>query len=218
MACAANFFPTLQEVCQRFEMQEKIRVNAVMGASGNLYAQVLSGAPYNIFFSANCEYPQKIHKDNTKNYPPPTTYVVGKLVMWTMKKELDLSKGMELLEDKEIKTIAIANPEYAPYGQRSKQALKFFKLWEKISHKLVFGKNASQTFQFAQTKNADIAFVPLSFAKKSGRYWQLPQESYTPINQCYVVLQQDILVDKFLLYFHNSGAILQKNGYDSIIK
>ncbi|BBM87302.1 molybdate ABC transporter substrate-binding protein [Candidatus Uabimicrobium amorphum] len=209
IACAANFFPTLRKISRDFAQHHQVKVNNVMGASGNLYAQIESGAPYDIFFSADCHYPQKIN--NNSNVP--VAYVTGKLVLWT-NMDLEVHQGISLLTTKKIQTIAIANPQYAPYGQKSKEMLMFYKVWDKIHSKLVFGKNVGQTFQFAQTGNADIAIVPLSLAKKSGQYWQIPPRSYTPITQCYIVLNNNALSKKFLSFFHKSHHTIKKDGYD----
>ena len=209
IACAANFFPTLRKISREFAQQQQIKVNNVMGASGNLYAQIKSGAPYDVFFSADCDYPQKLsHNSNA-----PVPYVTGKLVLWT-NRELPIQRGVSLLVAPEVKTIAIANPHYAPYGKKSKEMLMFYKLWNKIHSKLVFGKNVGQAFQFTQTQNADIAIVPLSLAQNSGKYWQIPQRSYAPITQCYIVLRRSSVSEKFLAFFHNSHHTIKKDGYD----
>lgn len=209
VACAANFFPTLRKISRSFEQQQQIKIHNVMGASGNLYAQIKSGAPYDIFFSADCDYPQKLSSDNRT----PVSYVIGKLVLWT-NRNLPMQKGISLLTTSAIKTIAIANPSYAPYGKKSKEMLMFYKVWDKVQPKLVFGKNVGQAFQFTQTQNADIAIIPLALAKNSGKYWEIPHHSYTPITQCYIVLRDSTLSQKFLSFFHKSYHTIKKDGYD----
>ena len=156
-----------------------------------LVQQILNGAPFDLFLSADTQFPQKL-KIAGKNYGNPKIYAYGKVVLWSLKK--DVSKGLDLLQNPEINKIAIANPELAPYGKNTVEALKKSGLYSKIENKIVWAENISQVAQFASTGNADVGFIALSNAKnkdmmRRGNFYELSEKECAPIAQSGIVLK-----------------------------
>ena len=164
---------------------------ATFGSSGLLVQQILNGAPFDLFLSADTQFPEKL-KSAGKNYGNPKIYAYGKVVLWSLKK--DVSKGLDLLQNPEINKIAIANPELAPYGKNTVEALKKSGLYSKIENKIVWAENISQVAQFASTGNADVGFIALSNAKnkemmRRGNFYELSEKECAPIAQSGIVLK-----------------------------
>jgi molybdate transport system substrate-binding protein len=169
-----------------------ISIKLVYGSSGNFYEQISNDAPFDIFFSADLGYPQKLEQQHkTLNSIKP--YGTGQLVLWS--KKLDPSKeGMNTLLLPSVTHIAIANPAHAPYGQRAEESLKHYQLYDKVREKLVIGENISQAAQFASTGAADVGIIAFSLAlspqlQKEGKYWLIPAATHQPLKQGFVLLQ-----------------------------
>ncbi|WP_297887122.1 molybdate ABC transporter substrate-binding protein [Sulfurihydrogenibium sp.] len=169
-------------------------VKTIFGSSGKGYTQVLNGAPYDVFFSADMSYVEKLKQQGlTASDIKP--YAIGRIVLWTRKDSgIDVSKGINVVLDPKVKKIAIANWEHAPYGVAAKQCLEHYKLFDKVKDKLVLGENISQTAQFVETGAADIGFLALSIAKsdklqKQGIYYLLPANCHNEIKQGYAILK-----------------------------
>lgn len=156
-----------------------------------LVQQILNGAPFDLFLSADTQFLEKL-KSAGKNYGNPKIYAYGKVVLWSLKK--DVSKGLDVLQNPEINKIAIANPELAPYGKNTVEALKKSGLYSKIENKIVWAENISQVAQFASTGNADVGFIALSNAKnkdmmRRGNFYELSEKECAPIAQSGIVLK-----------------------------
>jgi molybdate transport system substrate-binding protein len=169
-----------------------LSVTAVYGSSGNFYEQILNGAPFDLFFSADIDYPRKLREQN-KALSDPKPYGTGQIVLWS--KKVDPARaGMNSLLDKDIIKIAIANPAHAPYGKRAEESLRFYKIYDKIRDKIVLGENISQTAQFISSGAADIGIIALSLAlspamqREGGKFWLIPPASHQPLRQGYVLL------------------------------
>jgi molybdate transport system substrate-binding protein len=190
VAAAADLSYALQDLASRFEQKTGDRVTISFGASGNLYSQIKAGAPFDVFFSADLDYPKKLSADGLIDANSLRTYAVGHLVLWAPS-SLGLNPQklkMDLLTQSQVKKIAIANPEHAPYGRAAMAALEHFGLKEKIASKLVYGENVSQAAQFVQSGNAQAGFIALSLAsspamKDSGTWWEVPLDAYPTLNQ-----------------------------------
>jgi molybdate transport system substrate-binding protein len=192
VAAAANVQFTLEDLKAEFTKEAGIGVKTVIGSSGELTAQVENGAPFDVFLSADMKYPAKIFKDGFSS-AAPKVYAYGVLVLWTMK-DLDLSKGVNILSDSGIQKIAIADPEVAPYGRQAVNALKFYKLYDQLQKELVLGESISQANQFITTGTADIWFTAESVVlapnmKNQGKWIEVDPKSYEPIAQGVVVLK-----------------------------
>jgi molybdate transport system substrate-binding protein len=198
-----------------------VAVKLVYGSSGNFFEQITNDAPFDLFFSADVDYPQKLEQQH-KTLSAVQTYGTGQIVLWSNK--LDPTReGMNTLLLPSVTRIAVANPAHAPYGRRAEESLKYYKLYDKVRQKLVTGENISQTAQFVSTGAADIGIIALSLAlspqlQKEGKYWLIPETSHQPLRQGYVLLQHakgNEGVQKFATFIASAKAraILEHFGF-----
>ncbi len=225
VAAASDFNYALKDLASRFEKKTGERVTFSFGSSGNLYSQIQRGAPYDLFFSADIAYPQQLSAMGFVESSSLRTYAVGRLVLWVpQSSSLDPEKlKMNLLLEPSVHRIAIANPQHAPYGRAAMAALEHFGLKDKVAGKLVFGENISQAAQFVQSGNAQAGLIALSLAvspamKDSGRYWELPTDSYPELQQAVAILSASkhrVSAKVFLDYvFSDEGtAVLEQYGF-----
>jgi molybdate transport system substrate-binding protein len=172
-----------------------IPVEATYGSSGNFLSQIKEGAPFDVFFSADAEYPRELEKAGLAETGTTRLYGIGQIVVWVpTASALDVGRrGLEALTDPSVRTIAIANPEHAPYGRAAVAAMKTAGVYETVQPKLVLGENVSQAAQFVESGNADVGVLALSLAVASplaekGRYAVVPIESYPRLEQGAIVL------------------------------
>ena len=225
VAAAANLKPAMEELKKGFEAETPgVEVKVLTGASGAFFAQIQQGAPIDVFFSADRDYPRKVVEAGLASADGEVVYAIGKLVVWAPKgSAIDLArKGLAALADPAVKKIAIANPAIAPYGRAAQAALADAKVLDAVKDRLVFGENVSQTAQFAQTGAADAAFIPLSLtftpALRDGVVYVVPASSYPAQEQSAVVLRSSrdpSLAKAFLAYVTGSKGrtILARFGY-----
>lgn len=192
VAAAANLRNVLEEIKTEYlKYNPGSEITLTFGASGNLVQQILNGADFNFFMAADNEFPEKL-REKSATLGPIRVYAYGKLVMWSG--TLDVSKGEALLQTAAVKKIAIANPETAPYGNRSVEFLKKKGLFDKLKPKIVYADNISQAAQFAFSGNAEIGFTAMSLVlapemQDAGKYYIVPKADYTPIAQACVLLK-----------------------------
>jgi molybdate transport system substrate-binding protein len=192
VAAAADLRFAMDSVIRIFMKDNPgIVIKATYGSSGNFFAQITNGAPFDLFFSADMDYPQKL-ADQNLTLSPVKQYAIGQIALWS--KQIDpAERKMNILLNTAITKIAIANPDHAPYGKRAEESLRYYNLYDKIKDKLVFGENISQTAQYVSSGAADIGILALSLASspemKEGKYWVIPAESHQPLNQGYALLQ-----------------------------
>lgn len=161
VAVAANYIAAFKELAAVFEDRTKIKVEGTFSSTGNLYSQIINGAPYDIFLSADEKRPEVLHKDGLADQP--FVYARGQAVLWSADRNFCKAKTwQDALKDEKIKKIAIANPVTAPYGTAAQAALKKAGLWEGLQSKLVFGETIAQAFQYASTSAVDAGFCALS--------------------------------------------------------
>jgi molybdate transport system substrate-binding protein len=195
IAAAADLTFAFKEVVPQFEKASGGQVKLSFGSSGNFFAQIKNGAPYDLFFSADIGYPRKLEAAGLTEPGTMYEYAVGKIVLWVLNQSpLDISRGLPILTDASVKKIAIADPAHAPYGVAAVAALKNDKLYDQLKPKLVEGENIAQTAQFVQSGSADIGILALSLAlaptlEKQGRYQLIPESLYPPIAQAGVILK-----------------------------
>ena len=195
VAAAADLQTVMPEIARAFEAQTGTSVHVVYGSSGNFYAQIQNGAPLDVFFSADNEYTKKIGQTGLAEPDSEVIYALGKIVLWmpAASKCNPERDQWKCLQDRDVKKIAIANPEHAPYGRAAVAALKRAGIHEEIKVKLVYGENISQAAQFAQSGNAQAAILAyslaLSPALRDGKRWEVPAELYPRIEQGAVVLK-----------------------------
>ncbi len=213
VAAAADLQPVMTEIAARFEKQSGAEVKLSFGSSGNFFAQIQNGAPYDLFFSADLEYPTKLEAAGLIEPGSLYRYATGKIALWAPQgSAIDVRKGLSLLTSDAVKTVAIANPSHAPYGRAAEAALKSAGLWDRVSSKLVLGENIAQTAQFVQSGNADLGIVALSLVlapamKNQGKYFVVPQNLYPPLHQAAVIVknsQRKNLARSFLQFMKSN--------------
>ncbi len=196
-AAAADMSAALPELVAAYTKKTGQVVKLTFGSSGNLTNQIRNGAPFDVFFSADEEYPQQLIAEGLVSEGTLYRYAVGRLVLWVPgDSSLDLSKlGIKALLDPSVKKISIANPATAPYGRAAAAALRHFGIYDQVSSRLVLGENVSQAAQFVESGNAQAGLIALSHAlapamKDKGRYWTVPLDAYPTLNQAVVVLSR----------------------------
>jgi molybdate transport system substrate-binding protein len=194
-AAAADLSSVVPELARKYKSQTGVEVRLSFGASGNLTQQIRNGAPFDLFFSADENYPRQLMADGLAERDSLYRYAIGRLVLWVpVNSTLDLTgKGINVLLDPSVKKIAIANPIHAPYGRAAAAALRHFGIYEKVSDRLVLGESVSQAAQFVESGNAQAGLIALSHAlapgmKDKGKYWQVPTDSYPELDQAVVIL------------------------------
>ncbi len=192
VAAAANLRDVLEELKQAYSKENpNKKVEIAFGSSGLLVQQMMNGAPFDLFLSADSVFPEKLKAQN-KTSGNSEIYAFGKVALWSSKQ--DVSKGLNLILDEKIKKIAIANPELAPYGKNTVEALKKLGLYSKIEYKIVWAENINQVAQFASTGSADVGFIALSNAKNKemiarGNFYELSEKECSPIAQSGIVIK-----------------------------
>ena len=196
VAAAADLKFALDEIVALFRKSHAdVDVEVTYGSSGRLYSQLANRAPFDLFFSADAQYPAKLADQGLAQKDSEFVYAIGRIVLWVPNDStLDVqNRGLDALLDPSVKKIAIANPEHAPYGRAAEAALRKHNLWEKLQEKPVRGEDIAQTSHFVQSGSADAGIIALSLSmsptmKNAGRYYLIAQEDYPPLRQVGVVL------------------------------
>jgi molybdate transport system substrate-binding protein len=196
VAAAADLRFAMDELVAAFrEKHPAIDVRVTYGASGSFFAQLMNRAPFDLFFSADMDYPHHLIEQGLALPDSVFVYAVGHLVLWVPRdSSLDVEKlGMQILLDPSVRKIAIANPRHAPYGRAAEAALKSAGLYNQVQERLVYGENVTQAAQFVQSGSADVGLISLSLAtapalRSSGRYREIPQDAYPRMEQGGVIL------------------------------
>src|SRR5437660_873297 len=196
IAAASDLNFAFKEIVAGFEKKTGHTVKLSLGSSGNFYAQLSNGAPFDLYFSADIDYPKKLEEAGLAEPGTLYMYALGRIVLWVPKgSPIDVhALGIEALQHPSVKKIAVANPKHAPYGRAAVAALEHFKVYDAVKDKLVLGENISQTAQFVQTGSADIGIIALSLAvapamKETGAYWEVPLDAYPRLEQGAVILK-----------------------------
>lgn len=224
IAAAADLKFALTEIATNYEKQTNTKVSLTFGSSGNFFAQIQNGAPFDLFFSADKSYPRKLGEAGFIVPGSTYQYAVGRIVLWSREDtKADPSKsGWNSLLDPGVQKIAIANPDHAPYGRAAVEALKNSGYYNQVKDKLVFGENISQAAQFVQSGNAQIGILAQSLVLApsfgAGHLWQIPQQQYSLLVQSAVVLKNSsnkVAALAFLAYTRTGAAktILEKYGF-----
>lgn len=226
IATAANMQFAMEALSEAFTLQTGISCQLVVSSSGKLTAQIKEGAPFDLFVAANMKYPQAIQESGLA-LEPPVIYAYGKLVLWTLRK--DLVPDLNMLATSAIRQIAIANPKTAPYGQAALESLEHKALAASVKPKLVYGESIAQANQFILTQAADVGFTAMSIVlspkmKNQGQWVAVDEESYTPIAQGVVLLKNTApkveLARQFYLFLSTAKAkeILEDFGYQTAVQ
>ncbi len=220
IAVASNFLPTLRELVKVFEADSAYEVGLSPGSTGKLYAQILNGAPFDLFFAADAERPLLLEEKGVVIKGNRFSYAIGKLVLWSPRPDFIDDSGRILSTD-HFRHLSIANPELAPYGLAAKELLKSLDLWEDLEPKLVRGANIAQTAQYVHSGAAELGFIALAQIQVpgktiSGSHWCPPTDSYPAIRQEGVVLTNTPAAEAFMAFMQTETAkdLIRAYGYD----
>ncbi len=222
MAAAADLQFAMDELIDAFkEVYPGEDVTVVYGSSGKFFTQIQFGAPFDLYFSADIEYPRELE---SKGFAATAVrrYAVGRLVLWSSSTDAP-TMSLNSLRDRRITRIAIANPQHAPYGKRAEEALRAAGHWEQVKSKLVYGESVAQAAQYIQTGSADVGIIALSLAlspemANRGGYWLIPDHLHSSLVQGYVVLRRaadNELAHRFAEYIASlpARAVLSRYGF-----
>jgi molybdate transport system substrate-binding protein len=224
VAAASDLQVALPDLAARFEKATGHQVAVSFGSSGNFFTQLQNGAPFDVFLSADIDYPRQLEREGQAEQGSLYAYATGRIVLWIRNgSTIDLKRGLAGLADAGVRTVAIANPDHAPYGRAAVAALHHAGVYGRVQAKLVRGENISQAAQFVQSGNADAGIVALSLAlapalKASGRYVEIPETFYPPIEQGVVVVaasKQKAIARQFVEFLKQpeSARTLQSFGF-----
>jgi molybdate transport system substrate-binding protein len=222
VAAAADLQSALPPIAAEFERETGHHATLTFGSSGNFYTQIQNGAPFDVFFSADIDYPRRLEAAGLAEPGSLYEYATGRLVLWVRTDSaLDVRRGLALLADASVHRIAVANPAHAPYGRAAVAALQHAGLYEITRTKLVLGENISQAAQFAQSGTAEAGIIALSLAlapgmKAVGRYEEIAAGSYPPIAQGAVVIRaskQKALARQLVDYLKTPAAKSQLESF-----
>lgn len=190
VAAAADLIPAFEELGKQFEQDTGIKITFDFGSTGALTKEIENGAPVDLLAAANIEYIEALEREGLILPETKALYARGRITIWT---RADSALKIERVEDlarPEVRRVAIANPEHAPYGKAARQALQSAGVWATVEPKLVFGENVRQTLQYAETGNADAAITALSLSVQSkGRWILVPEELHKPLDQALAVIK-----------------------------
>lgn len=224
VAAAADLQFAFQDVAARFQKNTGHTVKMVFGSSGNFFAQIQNGAPFDVYFSADIDYPKRLEAAGLGEPGTLYEYATGKIVLWAPANSLiDVSKGLKTLLDPAVTKIAIANPEHAPYGRAAVAAMKTEKIYDQVSSKFVLGENISQTASLIVSGGADVGIVALSLAvapsmKIKGTYFEIPADEYPAIDQAAIILkssQNKEIARQFVAYVKTADiqSVMRSYGF-----
>lgn len=220
IAVATNFVSAASEIEAQFEKETGYEVTLVPGATGQLYAQIINGAPYDVFLAADRVRPLKLEAGGHTVADSRITYAIGQLALWGRGYSA-ISK--QTLSENNFRYIALANAEVAPYGRAAEETIMSLGVFEALSPKIVRGENAGQTYGLIATGSAELGFVALSAVRaashsQEGAYWVVPKNLHKPVKQDGVLLtrgKDNRAARAFLDYLKSdkAAAILTSYGY-----
>lgn len=220
IAVAANFRTVIDALEPAFEAETGHDIIVASGSTGKIYAQIVNGAPYDVFLAADRARPVRLESDGVAIAGSRFTYAVGRLALWDPKSR---KTGPERLAQEDVRRVALANPDLAPYGAAAQDVIVGLGLIEATARKRVLGENVAQAFSFVRTGNAEIGFVALAQifslpADERSGYWTPPGHLYKPIHQDAVLLvhgEDNPAARAFLVFLQseNARAIIERAGY-----
>ena len=224
IAAASDLRTVFPDLVAGFERETATKVTVTFGSSGTFFAQIQNCAPYDLFFSADVDYPRQLAASGYADAGTLYQYATGRIVLWTRKDSgIDISSGLAVLRDPRVRRIAIANPKVAPYGRAAEATLRSSQLYEAVQSKLVLGDNIAQTAQFADSGNADVAIIAHSLAlgpelNARGMYFEIPPATHAPIEQAAIIItasKNRAAAERFLTYLKGPQAqvTFRKHGF-----
>lgn len=223
IAVASNFANAAAEISTEFTQQTGIRVRLSYGSTGKLYAQILNGAPYDIFMAADAERPLLLQRSGQTVEGTRATYATGRLILWSADERLRNRDCRLQLEQGAYHRLALANPATAPYGTAAREFLIAENLWETASRRAVYGENIAQTLQFVATGNASLGIIANAQTTVSGLpvatcSWPIPESLHSPLRQQAVLLARagnNQGARQFLAFLQTPAVktIIRQHGY-----
>jgi len=224
VAAASDLNFAFKDLVAEYEQKTGEHIKLTLGSSGTFFSQIENGAPFDVYFSADIRYPQKLIEGGHAVPGSLYQYAVGRIVLWAPNQsKVDVKQGLDALLNPSIRKIAIANPKHAPYGRAAVAAMEHFKVYDKVKDKLVLGENISQTAQYIESGASDTGIIALSLAlapsmKSSGTYWEIPAEAHPPLEQGAVILKRSTNQDgaqKFLEFMRGPQGqeIMRRYGF-----
>ena len=222
-AVAANFTAPVKQIAELFQKESGHTVKLSFGSTGKFYSQIKEGAPFDVLLAADEMTPKLLEQEGLAVSNTGFVYALGKLVLWSATPGFVDDKGAVLSKGSYNK-IAYADPKLAPYGQAAQDTLQKMNLWDKVQSKMVTGESIGQTYQFAASDNAELAFIALSQITRNGKitegsWWIVPADLYKPIKQAAVQLtaaKDKAAAQAFLAFLKSKKAvaIMRSFGYD----
>ena len=217
VAVASNFADTIREVAKGFENNTGHKVSVISGSTGKHYAQIINGAPFNLFFAADVRRARLLEEEGFIDAGSRFTYALGKLVLWSPAADYIDPHG-RVVTDGGFRYLAVANPRLAPYGRAAREVLQGRGVWSSLRGRMVRGENIGQTFQFVSSGNAELGFVSYSQIKRPGQpikgsFWEVPQPLYSSIEQQAVLLDDNDPARSFLDYVKSDEALEIIRGF-----
>jgi molybdate transport system substrate-binding protein len=219
VSAAADLTPAFEELGKLFLDETGIKVTFNFGSTGQLTQQIEQGAPVDLLAAANVSFVEELERQNLILSDTKALYAQGRITLWTRNDSPFKLEHVDDLAQPEVRRIAIANPEHAPYGEAARQALQSAGIWERVSSRLVFGENISQTLQYAETGNVDAAIVALSLSVNSkGRWVLISDQLHRPLNQALAVIRStrhEVDARRFASFVNSSRGrpIMRKFGF-----
>lgn len=221
VAAAANLTEAFSELAKHFTASTGIQVVYSFAGTADLTKQIENGGPFDVFASADVEHIDALNNEGLVAPESQAVYARGRLVLWAPPDGRVAINRIEDIAQADVKTVAIAKPDLAPYGRASVETLKSLNLWSQVEPKLVYGTNVSTTKQYAMSGNADAAFIPLALVKKGeGQYVEVDERLHQPIDQALAIIKASAKQEtarRFTDFVLGAGgqAILQRYGYGS---
>lgn len=219
VAVASNFTDTMRTIADAYQAKHGHKLKISSASTGKLYAQIMHGAPFDLFFSADARRPELLQRDKLAVSGSRFTYAIGRLILWSPQTSLIDSQG-DVLTQQGFAHLSIANPKLAPYGAAARAVLEHKGVWGSLGRRMVRGENISQAFQFVQSGNAELGLVALSQVNKNGKqipgsYWLVPDNLYPPIEQQAVILRNSSMAREFIAFIqtHEMLTLIRNHGY-----
>jgi molybdate transport system substrate-binding protein len=223
IAVASNFASSAAQIAIAFTAETDVAVRISPGSTGKLYAQILNGAPYDVFLAADTARPILLEQQGRIVRGSRMTYATGSLVLWSRDEGLRGKDCREVLQRGQYGHLAIANPDTAPYGAAAREFLVAEGLWDTASQRAVYGENISQTLQFVATGNASLGFIARAQTTQSNLpaatcSWPVPESLHDPLHQQGVILaraENNRGARRFFEYLETAAArqIIRQQGY-----
>lgn len=214
---AASVKLPLEEIANIFQKEKNTAVQIISSSSGIIFSQITRGAPYDIFLSADDFYTKELLKEGYVKEEDIFTYTIGSLKLWTKNEKKDFAeKGIKVLLDKDIKIIAVANPNVAPYGKTSFEVMKEEGLLDKVKEKIVYGENVSHVAAFVKSFSVDSAFLPSSYEKiNEGFIYDIDSRYYNNIIHEGVIINKNARTEEFrnFILSEKANEIFMKYGF-----